>query len=62
MKLLIAEDETTSLLLLEATLTKLGHEVTVTTNGKQAWEAFQKEYFPVLISDWKMPELDGLTV
>jgi sigma-B regulation protein RsbU (phosphoserine phosphatase) len=62
MRILIAEDDEVSLLLLEATLKKLGHSVVATTNGRDAWEAFQKEYFPVLISDWMMPELDGLAV
>jgi CheY-like chemotaxis protein len=60
MKILIADDDATSRLVLEATLRKLGHEVVVTENGRQAWEAFQQEYFPVLISDWLMPRLDGL--
>ena len=60
MKILIADDDATSRLVLEATLRKLGHEVVVTENGRQAWEAFRQEYFPVLISDWLMPRLDGL--
>jgi sigma-B regulation protein RsbU (phosphoserine phosphatase) len=62
MNILITDDEATSRLMLEATLRKLGHEVVVTENGGQAWEAFQQEYFPVLISDWLMPHLDGLTL
>ena len=62
MRILIAEDDHVSLLLLEATLRNLGHEVTATTNGRDAWAAIQKEYFPVLITDWMMPELDGLSV
>ncbi|MGZ6222648.1 MAG: response regulator [Syntrophales bacterium] len=60
MKILISEDDSVSRLLLSATLKKLGHEVVETSNGKEAWEIFQKEYFPVLISDWMMPEMDGL--
>jgi phosphoserine phosphatase RsbU/P len=62
MRILIAEDDEVSRLVLEATLQKLGHSVEVTTNGREALDAFQVEYFPVLISDWMMPELDGLTV
>lgn len=59
MKILVAEDDTVSRLLLEAVLKKLGHEAVVTENGREAWERFQNEYFPVVISDWMMPELDG---
>jgi DNA-binding response OmpR family regulator len=60
MKILISEDDLVFRRVLSITLKKLGHEVVETMNGKEAWEAFQKEYFPVLISDWMMPEMDGL--
>ncbi len=60
MKILIAEDEAITRLLLSGLLQNLGHEVVVAKNGQQAWEAFTREYFPVVISDWIMPELDGL--
>ncbi len=62
MKLLIAEDDTGSRLVLGATLRKLGHTVTAVENGQQAWEAWQKDDYPLLISDWMMPELDGLAL
>jgi phosphoserine phosphatase RsbU/P len=60
MNILIADDDTTSRLVLEATLRKLGHAVVAAPDGRQGWEAFQRAYFPVLISDWMMPHLDGL--
>lgn len=60
MKILIADDDTTSRLLLGATLKKLGHEVTAVENGRQALEAWRQEQHTLLISDWMMPELDGL--
>lgn len=59
MKILIAEDESGAALILRRTLEKHGHSVTVTTNGAQAWEILQKESFPVVISDWMMPQIDG---
>ena len=55
MRILIAEDDQASRLVLEATLLSLGHEVVSTVDGRQAWTAFQKEYFPVVVSDWMMP-------
>ena len=60
MKILIAEDDMTSRLVLGATLKKLGHQVTATQNGREAWDALDKEHFPLLISDWMMPDMDGL--
>ncbi len=60
MKILIAEDNLTSRLVLSATLKKFGHEVTATSDGQQAWDALEKEHFSLLISDWMMPEVDGL--
>ncbi len=60
MKILIAEDERVSRRLLESRLKKWGYEVTAAEDGKEAWELFQKEHFPMVISDWMMPEMDGL--
>src|SRR6202045_284918 len=62
MKILIAEDDNLSRLVLASTLKKQGHEVVAAENGLKALEAFQKDYFPVLILDWLMPGMDGLEV
>ena len=60
MKILIAEDDTTSRFLYGATLRKLGYSVTAVENGRNAWEAWKQEDYPLLISDWMMPDIDGL--
>lgn len=60
MKILIAEDDFVSRLLVKKAVTKIGHEVIVVENGKQAWEAFQEHEPDMVISDWMMPEMDGL--
>ncbi|MEA3333750.1 MAG: SpoIIE family protein phosphatase [Pseudomonadota bacterium] len=60
MKILIAEDERVSRRLLESRLKKWGYEVTAAEDGEEAWELFQNEYFPMVISDWMMPKMDGL--
>ncbi|MFH1852262.1 MAG: response regulator [Candidatus Neomarinimicrobiota bacterium] len=60
MRILVAEDDVTSRMLLEHTLKKWGYEVVSTNNGLAAWEALQVEYPPkVVILDWMMPEMDG---
>ena len=61
MRVLIAEDDPTSLRLLEGMLKKWGYQVVSTTNGDQAWEAFQDDDAPRLaILDWMMPCMDGV--
>jgi len=62
MKILLAEDDDVSRMVLEAMLQEQGHEVVATRNGREALEAFQGDYFPVLITDWLMPSLDGVTL
>jgi serine phosphatase RsbU (regulator of sigma subunit) len=62
MRILIADDDDISRRVLASTLRKLGHDVVAAENGLQALEAFQKEYFPLLISDWLMPGMDGVTL
>ena len=62
MKILIAEDESGAALILRRTLEKKGHQVTVAANGEEAWEILQTESFPVVISDWMMPQIDGPTL
>jgi phosphoserine phosphatase RsbU/P len=60
MKILIAEDEPVAAKILKHALESSGHEVTMTYDGVQAWEAFDREPVRVVVSDWLMPILDGL--
>jgi len=60
MKILIAEDDTISRFFLEKTLKKFGYAVTACKDGSEAWEAYQQGDYPIVISDWMMPEMDGL--
>jgi len=58
--ILLAEDNPVSRKLLEKTLVKAGHEVTSVENGRKALELFNEEFFPIVLTDWMMPEMDGL--
>ena len=62
MKILIAEDDATSRLLLQTTLKQWGQQgVIATTDGQQAYDALLAEDAPRLaIFDWMMPQLDGI--
>ena len=46
--------------ILQAALQSWGHTVVAATDGADAWQHFQAEPFPLVISDWQMPHLDGL--
>ena len=63
MQILIAEDDETSRLLLETTLSRWGHEVVSTKDGQQAYDALLEKDGPKLaILDWMMPYLDGVEI
>ena len=59
MRILIADDDATSRVVLEAIATKLGHECLVATDGSRAWELLSSEGVDVLLTDWLMPGVDG---
>lgn len=60
MRVLIAEDDPTSRILLESTLKKWGFDVVCTEDGDAAWETLRNEDAPRLaILDWVMPGKSG---
>lgn len=60
MKVLIAEDDRTSRALLRGALAKLGYEVVEAPDGATAWDALQITNCRIVVSDWVMPDIDGL--
>jgi DNA-binding response OmpR family regulator len=63
MKILIAEDDLTSRLILTAILKKWGFDPVAAEDGSAAWDILQKPDAPRLILlDWNMPGLDGLEI
>lgn len=63
MKILIAEDDPVSCRILQLTLTGWGHDVSIATDGRVAWEMLQRANSPPLaILDIMMPEMDGCEV
>ena len=55
MRILIADDDPTSRLVLKAMVTKLGHECLVAEDGSSAWELLSSGGIDVLLTDWMMP-------
>ena len=60
LKILIAEDDTITLRRLHHFLEKWGHGVVTAQNGNDAFEKFMAADFDLVITDWMMPEMDGL--
>lgn len=63
MKILIADDDSISRRVLQANLDKWGYTVTVAVNGQEAFDIITQPSPPsILVSDWMMPRMDGLTL
>lgn len=60
MKILIAEDDAVSRFALSTRLKKLGHEVIACEDGRDAWHAYLNERPKIILTDWMMPEMNGL--
>ena len=59
MRILIADDDPTSRLLLKAIVSRLGHECVVAEEGSSAWDRLTTGGIDVLLTDWMMPGVDG---
>ncbi len=59
-RVLVAEDEAVTRLLLTSTLTRFGYDVVAVEDGVRAWEILSGSRPPSLaVLDWQMPGLDG---
>ena len=62
-RILVVDDESNLALMLKDSLGKLPNcEVTMATSGEQALQLFAEQPFDLLITDYKMPGIDGLTL
>jgi CheY-like chemotaxis protein len=57
--IIVAEDEPITRRRFVEMLEAMNHKVRAFPNGRDAWEAFDREPSRVVISDWLMPEMDG---
>jgi two-component system cell cycle response regulator len=57
--ILIAEDDRVTRTLLEKILAKAGYEVVSAENGRKALTLFDSRFFPMVLTDWIMPEMNG---
>ncbi len=62
LKLLLVEDEPTQLLLMQRLLRRAGYTVETADNGEEALAKVSSGEFQMLVTDWDMPAMDGVTL
>lgn len=63
MKVLIAEDDRTTQVMLESLLRKWGYDTVVVSDGNHAWRILSEEGAPSLaVIDWLMPGMEGTDI
>jgi diguanylate cyclase (GGDEF)-like protein len=60
--ILLAEDDPVTRMLMTRFLNKAGYEVDAVANGSEALDKMLVRYYPILVTDWEMPGMDGLTL
>ena len=60
MRVLIAQDDAVARLIARRAVERLGHECAVAGDGLEAWDTYDKGAVDVILSDWRMPGVDGL--
>jgi len=59
-KILVVDDEDAIREILKIKLVKLGYDPECAQNGKEALKILAKEKFPLILTDLRMPEIDGI--
>lgn len=60
LRILLAEDNTSSQKVAVQMLKKLGYKADVVANGMEALHAMERQHYDIILMDIKMPEMDGL--
>lgn len=61
-RILLAEDDPVARMLLTRQLKMAGYEVESVTDGAAALQKFNQRIYPLLVTDWEMPGLDGVSL
>lgn len=60
--ILLAEDDPVTRMLMTRFLKKAGYEVDAVANGSEALDKMTTRYYSMLVTDWEMPEMDGVAL
>lgn len=62
-RVLVVDDEPNVTLIIQQALKRLPDcEAVTASNGREAWQLFQAESFDLLITDYNMPEMNGIAL
>jgi PleD family two-component response regulator len=62
MRILLVDDDDLELTLMADRIGAAGFEVARAMNGEEALELLGQQWFPLVITDWKMPVMDGIAL
>jgi diguanylate cyclase (GGDEF)-like protein len=62
MRVLVVEDDRSMRALLEKMLLAAGHDVVIASNGLEALSMIEKERPQLIVTDWVMPQMDGIAL
>jgi len=57
---LVVDDNPIIQKMMNISLSKAGYDVSSAENGRDALRKFNQKFYPIVITDWMMPEMDGL--
>jgi two-component system cell cycle response regulator len=57
--ILLVEDEKQTRKFIDMLLRRSGYEVTSVADGSEAWALLQNTFYPIVLSDIRMPDMDG---
>jgi two-component system, sensor histidine kinase len=60
LRILLAEDNLVNQLVIQKSLSKQGHSVSVVDDGRQVLETLKSSVFDLILMDIQMPEMNGL--
>ncbi|MDC1069016.1 chemotaxis protein CheB [Candidatus Kapabacteria bacterium] len=59
-RILVVEDEITNTILMKRLLLKAKYDVVIAFNGNEAVKELEKSSFDAVLTDWMMPQMDGI--
>jgi two-component system cell cycle response regulator len=60
--ILLAEDDPVTRMLMTRFLKNAGYEVDAVADGSEALDRMTRRYYPMLVTDWEMPQMDGIAL
>jgi two-component system response regulator CpxR len=59
-RILLVDDNANGLMARKTVLEEVGHKIVAVTSGTEALDLFAKQKFDLVVTDYKMPRMDGL--